>query len=114
MSQPSRPDSIPGYEHPGEQIYTSRNTGVYKTFSDGKKSRNKDEVFGTTSIDKNSQYMKASLRGEDENQEEKCPTCKGEVVYTCFCCYNDKTCANGHVWYTTRDGKIKNGNPHKG
>jgi hypothetical protein len=113
MSQPSRPDSIPGYEHPGEQIYTSRNTGVYKTFSEGKKSRNKDEVFGTTSIDKNSQYMKASPTEGDEI-EDKCPKCQEGVVQTCFCCYNDKTCANGHVWYTTRDGKVKIGNPHKG
>ena len=34
---------------------------------------------------------------------DKCPDCKGNSI---------KTCANGHIWYTDREGKPKKGNPH--
>lgn len=101
MSNSHRPENINGYEHPSEHIYTSRN-GVYKTFTEGQK---KGEDFGNVIVGK--QY---AVSGDLNN--DKCPECKGNSIRTCKCCYNDKTCANGHIWYTDREGKPKKGNPH--
>ena len=100
MSNVCRPENIDGYEHPSEHIYTSRN-GVYKTFTEGQK----EEEFGNVIVGK--QYAVNSALNND-----KCPECKGNAIRTCQCGYSDKTCANGHVWYTDRDGKPKKGNPH--
>lgn len=101
MSNSCRPENINGYEHPSEHIYTSRN-GVYKTFTEGQKYQ---EDFGNVIVGK--QYAVSSDLNKD-----KCPECKGNAIRTCQCGYSDKTCLNGHVWYTDRDGKPKKGNPH--
>jgi hypothetical protein len=101
MSNHCRPENINGYEHPSEHMYTSRN-GVYKTFTEGQKYQ---EDFGNVIVGK--QYAVNSDLNDD-----KCPECKGNAIRTCQCGYSDKTCSNGHVWYTDRDGKPKKGNPH--
>ena len=101
MSHIHRPEKIEGYEHPSEHNYISRQ-GVYKTFTEGQK---KQEEFG--SITSGKQYAK-----NNDFIEDKCPECNQISVRTCQCGYSDKTCSNGHVWYTDREGKAKLGNPH--
>jgi len=103
--EPRRPDNIPGYVHPESNSVNSSGS-VYKTFSD-KKPRNKEqEQFGSTLGTTN--YASYS----DTTNLEMCPFCSDALKSICNCAYNDKTCVNGHVWYTARDGKIKKGNPH--
>jgi hypothetical protein len=93
-------NDIPGYEHPTE-TNTSREN-VYKTFTEGQKSK----TFGRAKS--GNQYANYGEAGA-----ENCPQCQGAIAKTCQCIYNDKTCVEGHSWYTNRDGKITNGNPHK-
>ncbi len=102
MAELKRPDSISGYNHPGEMNYSRQS--IYKTFTEGKKARKK-EKFGNTTVGK--QY---STYGEFE--EELCPTCNAHPVQICSCGYSDKRCGSGHVWYTDRYGALKTGNPH--
>lgn len=106
--EPRRPENIPGYVHPGSESYSKNN--IYKTFTEGQKAKKK-ETFGTVSVGK--QY--ASLNTlKVEDTEDMCPTCNTKYISICNCVYSDKTCKNGHVWYTARgDGKCKIGNPHK-
>lgn len=99
MTNHNRPENIEGYVPPSEVKYSRQ--GVYKTFTEGQKK----QVFGTTSVGK--QYASYG-----EYTEEKCPECDQSSVKNCVCAYSDKTCINGHSWYTDRDGKIKRGNPH--
>lgn len=94
---------IEGYVHP-ETTNVNRDS-QYKTFTEGKNTKK----FGTTTVGK--QYAKI-----DENNEESdliCPKCSLPALQTCPCAYSDKTCNSGHIWYTSRDGKVKVGNPHK-
>ncbi len=100
-----RPDSIPGYSHP--QSSNTFTGGVYKTFSEKKPRGSKEESFGSTNI--SSRY--ASHQGNN-NTEDNCPICSDVAHKVCNCIYNDKTCSNGHTWYTARDGQVKQGNPH--
>jgi len=96
-------DIILGYEHP-----TSTNSSTerkYKTFTEGKKYKKKEE-FGYTTVGKN--YATA-----EKIEAEKCPVCKDIAISTCPCGYSDKTCSSGHKWYTDRVGETKVGNPHK-
>ena len=104
MTEHKRPESIPGYEHPTNMTLSSRDD-VYKTFTEGKKKAK----FGTTKLTK--RY--SSQGGATNPQEDVCPTCEGNIVTTCNCAFSDKKCAQGHIWYTDRDGKSKVGNPHK-
>lgn len=100
-----RPENIPGYEHPGSYSYSKDN--IYKTFTEGQKPKKK-ENFGTISTGK--QYASITSLNDDE----LCPSCSKKYVSSCNCVYNDKTCENGHIWYTSRfDGKPIIGNPHK-
>jgi len=101
MSNIHRPENIQGYEHPSEHNYISRN-GVYKTFTEGQK---KQEEFGNVTVGK--QYATSNDLNND-----KCPECQGIAIRTCQCAYSDKTCSQGHTWYTDREGKLKKGNPH--
>ena len=103
MAEPSRPDNIPGYQHPTVLTYSRK--GIYKTFTEGKKAK-KTEKFGNTTVGK--QY---ATYGDID--EDKCPECNTPPVDTCPCGHNDKRCAKGHVWYTDRDGKVQSGNPHQ-
>lgn len=104
MSDPRRPDNIPGYQHPKNYSYSKQ--GVYKTFTEGEKPKGK-EKFGNNAS--HSQYSKF---GNFQEENEMCPTCNTESVSICPCGYSDKTCTNGHKWYTDRTGKIIKGNPH--
>jgi len=100
----ARETPIPGYTHP-ESTNVNRNS-QYKTFTKGKK------TFGTTTTV--TQY--STYTNMDENKEENdltCPTCKQPSLETCPCAYSDKKCHNGHIWYTSRDGNVRLGNPHK-
>ena len=104
MSEPRRPDNIPGYVHPETSSSVPLGTSSYKTFTEGQKPKKK-EKFGT--IQGGTHYSKAVF------SEELCPDCNGPAIFTCNCAYNDKKCENGHIWYTDRSGKLKAGNPHK-
>jgi hypothetical protein len=104
----TRPENIPGYEHPTSKQYSK--SGKYKTFTEGQKPK-KNEKFG--SINTGDNYVSNKLLQENII-EDICPTCKEFAIYTCPCVYNDKKCPNNHIWYTNRnDGKHKLGNPHK-
>ena len=116
----NRPDSIPGYIEPEKpkpsqvntgakkQTMNSSSYGIYKIFDDKAKGKKK-EVFKTTDlVDK---YKNDNYEKDEEN--ETCPVCSENSIYTCYCVYNDKKCSNDHIWYIQRDGKIKVGNPHK-
>ena len=103
MLEQKRQQKIEGYEHP-TKITTNRSK-VYKTFTEGKKAK-KNEKFGNVYVD--NQY--STITSPEE--EEVCPVCEAEVVYSCPCGYSDKKCSNNHIWYTDRDGVVKKGNPH--
>lgn len=102
MSEIKRPDNIPGYVHPTVTNFSRK--GIYKTFTEGKKA-SKKEKFGNTTVGK--QYA-----NNTDLEQEPCPLCNNISIYVCPCSYNDKRCGSGHSWYTDREGKIKNGNPH--
>tara|TARA_B110000971_G_C19738420_1_gene376343 strand:- start:203 stop:514 length:312 start_codon:yes stop_codon:yes gene_type:complete len=98
-----RPTDIPGYTHPGDMTYSRAN--IYKTFTEGKNPTKKEKFGVTTSGNK---YAKLIV------EDKECPVCKEEATKICPCVYNDRTCENGHVWYTSRnDGEPTIGNPHK-
>lgn len=101
----ARETPIPGYCHP-ETTNVDRDN-KYKTFTEGKKTKK----FGTTSV--GNQYAKYSDIDENKEDDLNCPKCKEPSLETCPCAYNDKKCGKGHIWYTSRDGKIRLGNPHK-
>ena len=107
MTEPRRPSAIPGYTHPEKTRYSR--AGMYKTFTEGAKPRKK-EKFGTTTIA--TQYASSKELESDKAELTSCPICKAPPVNVCPCGYNDKTCKEGHVWFTDRDGKTKSGNPH--
>jgi hypothetical protein len=105
MSEPKRPDTIKGYSHPTTMSYSK--TSRYKTFTEGIKVKNMNKCKSTESGKQYSTY------GENTSTDQMCPTCNTAVIYTCPCAYNDKKCENGHIWYTSRDGKTCTGNPHQ-
>jgi hypothetical protein len=100
-----RQQPIPGYEHP-ESINVNRDN-LYKTFTEGKKKKK----FGTTVVGK--QYSTLNKAAAEIKEINDCPKCDKICVSTCPCGYSDKTCENGHIWYTDRDGNVVVGNPHK-
>ena len=95
---------IKGYIHPTKP--NSNRGKYYKTFSEGKKAK-KREKFGKTCL--NGQY---SQLGDSKTDDYSCPLCKELTKKVCHCGYNDKSCSNGHTWYTDRNGKVKIGSPH--
>lgn len=102
MAEHKRPNSIPGYVHPTTMKYSR--DGVYKTFTEGKKAKKK-ENFGKTTVGK-------AYASYGDYEEEKCPVCKEPPATTCPCGHSDKKCASGHSWYTDRAGKVTVGDPH--
>ena len=105
MADLQRPDDIPGYEHPTKSKYS--HSGIYKTFTEGKKAgkKGKEDKFGITTVEK--QYATYG-----DINEDLCPQCDNYPIYTCPCGHSDKKCENDHIWYTDRDGNVKTGNPH--
>lgn len=101
--EPRRLETIPGYDHP-EDLKNYGKQKAYKTFSEGKKSKG-TETFGKTIASK--QYASYG-----EYDQDLCPICSSPPVETCNCGFSDKKCENDHIWYTDREGKVKNGNPH--
>ena len=100
--------SIPGYNMPTTYGYKgndkSRGSG-YKSFNADAKKVNEFSI--------NSTYMNQSQVQSVYDFQEYCPVCNEVAKFNCPCGYSDKTCANGHVWYTEREsGKIKLNNPH--
>ena len=108
MTDHQRPDTIAGYTHP-EKAQGRPRAAAYKTFTEGQKPKKK-EVFGSVSAD--AQYASNQELKRDEEEEVLCPVCSQPPTKVCPCGYNDKKCEEGHIWYTSRDGKIKVGNPH--
>jgi hypothetical protein len=98
---------IPGYEHPSSE--NSSRDKRYKTFdeTEKKKKKNMDKFQGTNV---RNQYATYTMTDEEV---ETCPSCDAHPISTCPCGYSDKTCSNGHTWYTDRKGDILIGNPHK-
>jgi hypothetical protein len=106
-----RPETIPGYIHPDSESYSKNN--IYKTFTEGQPAKKK-ETFGKVSVGKQYASVNALAHTLTHNQNEICPICSETYISVCNCVYNDKTCKNGHVWYTSRgDDKPRIGNPHK-
>lgn len=104
MNQLKRPSTISGYVHP--KIHTYSKSRVYKTFTTDTNEKFSDaSEFNNTEVGK--QYAQSYLE-----EEVKCGVCSGKVAHSCPCAYSDKTCVNGHKWYTARDGKICMGDPH--
>jgi hypothetical protein len=105
MSNIKRPQVISGYLHPDNCTYSKK--GVYKTFTSdtGEKFKNVNE-FGN--IETGKQYTNTEV----SDNEEICQICNLKSISVCPCAYNDKTCKNGHTWYTDRCGKLCVGNPH--
>jgi hypothetical protein len=107
----SRDMKINGYVHPVENIPKKPNNSnnPYKTFNTEKKdtdyvSSNNKSVYATFSDKKDT---------PKKDTPKECPDCGGEAYYCCDCDLNDQQCANGHIWYTDRSGKIKRGDPHE-
>ena len=107
-------DEIPGYVAPStyKKLKTtySKSGGGYK--SDGYKSfnANTNQVNNTATYGGN--YISQSNMEGAINVEEQCPVCSSEAKFSCPCGYSDKTCPQGHTWFTDRNGKTKLGNPH--
>jgi hypothetical protein len=92
-------DNIP-YEHP-----TSNNNTLspYQTFSgDGYASQN-ISVYST--FDSENNYKPSNV--------DECPVCQKPVLYICDCELKDHMCANNHVWYMSKTGKIITRDPHQ-
>ena len=105
MSNIKRPNEIEGYQHPSSYKY-SKNS-MYKTFTSGTgETFNNSDEFEST--EKGKQYS-----SNYNDADEVCKICNRKPIKICPCAYNDKTCDNGHTWYTNRDGKVSQGNPHK-
>jgi len=102
----ARETSIPGYVHPDSA--NLNRSGQYKTFTEGKKTKS----FGITSAGK--QYAKyVDIQENKQENDLNCPKCSLPSLEVCPCAYSDKKCQEGHIWYTSRDGKVRLGNPHK-
>ena len=92
-----------GYKHP-EKITPPGEKNVYKIFNVYKKPK-KNEKFNSTRDLKQYTF-------QPPLESELCPICKSQAIIVCPCAYSDKKCDKSHVWYTDRDGIIKNGDPH--
>jgi|SRR6478752_9753527 len=105
--EPTRPDNIPGYEHPVKNTYSKQ--GVYKTFTEGGKTK---KFTKTTHAGK---HYAASCNAYNNDDEDDmiCPVCSLPASSICPCGFSDKNCPGGHKWYTDRDGEIKQGDPHQ-
>ena len=105
MSEPRRPDNIPGYIHPETNSTAPKGVSTYKTFTEGQKPKKK-EKFGST-------YGGTQYSTMTYTEEDVCPQCSQPAVHVCNCAFSDKRCKEGHIWYTDRSGAVKLGNPHK-
>lgn len=105
MSYIKRPSEIAGYQHPVS--YTYSKNSMYKTFTSGTNEtfKHSDEFDSTEKGKQYANYLK--------DDDELCKICNQQPVKICPCAYNDKTCSNGHTWYTDREGKVCQGDPHK-
>lgn len=98
---------IKGYEHP-ESLNSDRSS-QYKLYSSTGRKKSDMAHFKNTST--GNPY--ASVSTPADSDEFMCPVCSVYSVDKCFCSYSDKTCPNGHIWYTNRKGEVVVGNPHK-
>jgi hypothetical protein len=105
--EPTRPDNIPGYEHPVKSNYSKQS--VYKTFTEGGKAKK----FSKTTHAGKHYAVSANAYMNDEDDDANCPVCMAPAETVCPCGLSDKKCAEGHSWYTDRDGAIKHGDPHQ-
>lgn len=106
MSEPKRPENIPGYVHPVSASNFSGKNRQYRTFTERGTSKT---VYGrpVTAVAYSSN---GTLMSETP---ELCPVCSETPSKICNCVYSDKQCKNGHFWYYDRDtDKISYKNPH--
>lgn len=94
-----RYENIKGYEHPENFNSNYGGNSVYKSFNEKKNKYSNTDIFN--------QYV------VKDNLNENCPVCEENVIKSCNCVFEDNMCKNNHIWYTTRDGEVKIGNPHK-
>lgn len=97
-----RTEEIDGYEHP-DDTSCYNNYSFYKTFDENKKKKS----FCSSKKEGN-KYLNII----SEYEEEVCPICKEKSIKNCNCVYGDNICKNNHIWYVSRDGTTKIGNPH--
>lgn len=100
-----RPEHISGYVHPETAVSSKAGTTPYSVY---KKGNGQKSVYA--SAPSSSVYKIVNTESDDSNT---CPKCSEKAEHCCNCIYNDKKCSNGHIWYSTRDGSVKLGNPHK-
>jgi len=98
MANHNRPENIPGYQHPDDLTFYPLK---------GDKTLIKKKIASSVNTTTIKQYASPVI-----DNEEKCPECKQSPVHICQCTYSDKICANGHSWYTDRNGHAKIGKPH--
>jgi len=93
-----------GYVHPTDLNSASNNQ--YKTYNSEEK---------TKSVYNSSKASSVYAKFTEKECELKlgCPICGEKALYACNCEFNDKACKNNHVWYTNKDGKITEGDPHE-
>ena len=109
MTEPRRPDNIVGYVHPNAGNFSKKS--IYKTFTEGEKSKGKEKFGSTTAGSHYVNYGNIVDEEEDNIEENFCPKCKEHYSNISNCVYNFKTCSKGHVWYLDRCGNIKIGKP---
>jgi hypothetical protein len=95
-----------GYVHPENSTADKRSK--YKTFTENSglgKAKSINDFNSTT-------LGKIYTKFDNIQISDNCPKCDEVIIKTCQCAFSDKSCKNGHIFYTERDGKIKFGNPH--
>tara|TARA_B100001175_G_C19331848_1_gene552943 strand:+ start:202 stop:561 length:360 start_codon:yes stop_codon:yes gene_type:complete len=104
MSQ-SRPENIPGYEAPSQTNSKPIGRGTkYYCFNPDKRIKSIEDC--TTVEIGNGNYTTNIV------DAQVCPTCGEQPVFECNCIFADKRCGAGHVWYTDREGIVKDTDPH--
>lgn len=106
MSEPKRPENIPGYVHPSSANTFSGKSRQYRTFTENSKSK-------TTYGRPNSAVVYSSHGNLMADEPELCPKCSEPAIKVCNCVFSDKQCNNGHFWYYDRDtDRMAYKNPH--
>jgi len=93
-----------GYVHPSNNNPSVDNN--YKSFNSEEKTK---DVYNTSKAPS----IYATFTEREESLVLGCPICGEKALYACECEFEDKACKNKHVWYTNKEGKITEGDPHE-
>jgi hypothetical protein len=106
LSESSKNQSIPGYQHPEKQIVKqiAKYENQYKIFDSESKN---DYIIST----KPTYATYATFTDKASSLYAQCPECNEEALYECDCVYKDKQCKYGHIWFISQN-KIIKGDPH--